>query len=468
MNTDKVCSDPQPPNLGGTQGARGNFGSKLGIVLATAGSAVGLGNVWRFPYTAGENGGAAFILIYIGCIFLLGIPGMVSEFIVGRHAQANAARAYDVLSNGRPWKFVGYLGILTSTIILGFYAVVAGWCLQYLYASIAGQISGDADYVKSYFVAFSSDPLKPTIWAVAFILITHFVIVRGVRQGIERASKLLMPILFILLLILVVASCMLPGAIGGIKFLLHPDFSKLTSGSLLEALGQAFFSLSLGTACLCTYASYFTKSTDLVKSARQIAIIDTLIAILSGLMIFPAAFSVGVNPDSGPSLIFITLPNVFQQAFAAMPAVGYVVSIMFYALLVFAALTSTISMHEITTAFFTEELELPRQKSAWIETVITIVICIFCSLSVGDSDIAILGLPLMDFCDHLTANFLLPMGAMLACLFVGWYIPKDIVRSEFTNNGTLRGRMFSWFLFGVRVVCPIGITIIFLHQLGIV
>ena len=312
MNTDKVCSDPQPPNLGGTQGARGNFGSKLGIVLATAGSAVGLGNVWRFPYTAGENGGAAFILIYIGCIFLLGIPGMVSEFIVGRHAQANAARAYDVLSNGRPWKFVGYLGILTST--------------------------GDAEYVKSYFVAFSSDPWKPTLWAVAFILITHFVIVRGVRQGIERASKLLMPILFILLLILVVASCMLPGAIGGIKFLLHPDFSKLTSGSLLEALGQAFFSLSLGTACLCTYASYFTKSTDLVKSARQIAIIDTLIAILSGLMIFPAAFSVGVNPDSGPSLIFITLPNVFQQAFAAMPAVGYVVSIMFYALLVFAAL----------------------------------------------------------------------------------------------------------------------------------
>ena len=436
MNTDKVCSDPQPPNLGGTQGARGNFGSKLGIVLATAGSAVGLGNVWRFPYTAGENGGAAFILIYIGCIILLGIPGMVSEFIVGRHAQANAARAYDVLSNGRPWKFVGYLGILTST--------------------------------KSYFVAFSSDPWKPTIWAVAFILITHFVIVRGVRQGIERASKLLMPILFILLLILVVASCMLPGAIGGIKFLLHPDFSKLTSGSLLEALGQAFFSLSLGTACLCTYASYFTKSTDLVKSARQIAIIDTLIAILSGLLIFPAAFSVGVNPDSGPSLIFITLPNVFQQAFAAMPAVGYVVSIMFYALLVFAALTSTISMHEITTAFFTEELELPRQKSAWIETAVTIVICIFCSLSVGDSDIAILGLPLMDFCDHLTANFLLPMGAMLACLFVGWYIPKDIVRSEFTNNGTLRGRMFSWYLFGVRVVCPIGITIIFLHQLGIV
>ena len=201
-----------------------------------------------------------------------------------------------MLSNGRPWKFVGYLGILTSTIILGFYAVVAGWCLQYLYASIAGQISGDAEYVKSYFVAFSSDPWKPTLWGVAFILITHLVIVRGVQKGIERASKLLMPILFILLLILVVASCLLPGAVEGIKFLLHPDFSKLSSSVLLEALGQAFFSLSLGTACLCTYASYFSKDTNLLRSAGQIAIIDTLIAILSGLMIFPAAFSVGVNP----------------------------------------------------------------------------------------------------------------------------------------------------------------------------
>ena len=340
---------------------RGSFGSKLGIVLATAGSAVGLGNVWRFPYTTGENGGAAFILIYIGCILLLGIPGMVSEFVVGRHAQANAAKAYDVLSNGRPWKFVGYLGILTSTIILGFYAVVAGWCLQYLWVSVVGHLSGDAAYVKNYFVAFSSDPLKPTLWGIVFILITHLVIVRGVQKGIERASKLLMPILFILLLILVVASCMLPGAIEGVRFLLHPDFSKLSSSVFLEALGQAFFSLSLGTACLCTYASYFSKDTNLLQSAGQIAVIDTMIAIFSGLMIFPAAFSVGVNPDSGPSLIFITLPNVFQQAFAAMPLVGYIVSIMFYALLVFAALTSTISMHEIGTAFFTEEFEMPRE-----------------------------------------------------------------------------------------------------------
>ncbi len=447
---------------------RGNFGSKLGIVLATAGSAVGLGNVWRFPYMTGENGGAAFILIYIGCILILGLPGMISEFIVGRHAQTNAARAYDKLSNGRPWKLVGYLGILTSTIILGFYAVVAGWCLQYLYASIIGQIQGDAQYVKDYFAAFSSHPLKPVFWGIAFVLITHVVVVLGVRRGIERASKWLMPILLMLLLILVVASCLLPGSIEGIRFLLQPDFSKLNSLVFLEALGQAFFSLSLGTACLCTYASYFTRKTNLLQSAGQIVLLDSFIAILSGLMIFPAAFSVGVNPDSGPSLIFITLPNVFQLAFGNMPAVGYLISVMFYALLVFAALTSTISMHEIGTAFFTEELHQPRKKSAWIITVVAAVICLFCSWSEGAYDIQLMGQSLMDFCDGLTANYLLPLGGILACLFVGWYIPKKVVFDEFTNGGTCNQAFYHFYLFAVRFVCPIAILFVFLHQLGVV
>ena len=400
---------------------RGSFGSKIGVVLATAGSAVGLGNVWRFPYTVGENGGAAFIMIYIVCILVLGIPGMVSEFIVGRHGQSNAVKSYDVLSGTRPkrgiiipWKFVGYLGILTSIIILGFYAVVAGWCLEYLCASIVGEINGDAESVKNYFVSFSSDPLKPVLWGAGFILITHFVVIRGVRKGIERASKLLMPILFILLLILVIASCLLPGSIEGVKFLLHPDFSKLSGSVILDALG-------------------------------------------------------GVNPDSGPSLIFITLPNVFTQAFASMPMVGYVVSIMFYVLLVFAALTSTISMHEIGTAFFTEELSLPRRKSAWVVTIVAGIISVFCALSVGAyTDIQLLGKSLMDFCDGLTANFLLPTGAMLTCLLVGWYVPKQTVFDEFTSEGRLKGSLFDIYLFAVRFVCPICITLIFLHQLGVI
>lgn len=446
---------------------RGSFGSKVGIVLATAGSAVGLGNVWRFPYMTGENGGAAFILIYIACILLLGVPGMLSEFVVGRHAQTNAARAYEKLSGGKPWKLVGYLGILTATIILGFYAVVAGWCLQYLYASIGGQLNGDADYVKNYFASFSSDPLKPVLCGVAFVMATHLVIVRGVRSGIERASKLLMPILLLLLVVIVIASCMLPGAMAGVEFLLKPDFSKMGSNVMLEALGQAFFSLSLGTACLCTYASYFTKDTNLLRSAGQIAILDTMIAILAGLMIFPAAASVGVSPDSGPSLIFITLPNVFQQAFASLPVVGSIISVMFYALLVFAALTSTISMHEIGTAFFTEELHLPRRRSAWIVTVVASVICLFCALSAGPfPDLQLMGRSLMGFCDALTANFMLPLGGMLTCLFVGWYIPKQVVRSEFTNDGTLGNGFFGAYLFAVRYVCPICIMLVFLHQLG--
>ena len=448
---------------------RGNFGSKIGIVLATAGSAVGLGNVWRFPYMVGEDGGAAFILVYIICILLLGLPGMICEFIVGRHAQANAAAAYDKLSGGRPWKLVGYLGILTSTIILGFYAVVAGWCLQYLYAALVGQLSGDANYVKDYFVSFSSSPIRPVLFGIAFILITHLVVVRGVRGGIERASKTLMPILFLLLLILVVASCLLPGAMEGVRFLFQPDFSKLSSNVMLDALGQAFFSLSLGTACLCTYASYFSRDTNLLASAGQIALLDTMIAILSGLMIFPAAASVGISPDSGPSLIFITLPNVFQQAFVAMPIAGYVVGVMFFALLVFAALTSTISMHEIGTAFFTEEWNMPRRRSAWVITVVASLICVVCSLSVGAMDeLKLLGISVMDFCDQLTANFMLPIGALLACLFVGWYIPRQVAHDEFTNWGTHGQRIFPVFLFAVRYVCPLCIVLVFLHQLGII
>ena len=448
---------------------RGNFGSKLGIILATAGSAVGLGNVWRFPFMAGHNGGAAFIVIYFGCILLLGIPGMVSEFVIGRHSQSNAARAYHHISGRQKlWQLVGYLGILTSTIILGFYAVVAGWCLQYLYASLAGHLSGDANYVLDYFRTFSSHPLKPCLWAVAFILITHMVIVRGVQKGIERASKLLMPLLMVLLVTIVIASCSLPGAMAGVEFLLKPDFTKVSSSVMLEALGQAFFSLSLGTACLCTYASYFKRDTNLLRSAGQIALLDTLIAILAGLMIFPAAFSVGVEPDSGPSLIFITLPNVFQQAFASMPAVGYVIGVLFYALLVFAALTSTISMHEIGTAFFSEELHLSRGKAAWILTIACSVLAIGCSLSVGAVDgIALFGMSLLDFCDYITAQIMLPLGAFLTSLFVGWFVDQQLLHDEFTNNGTVSVRFFRIYQFSVRFVVPLCIALIFLHQFGI-
>lgn len=448
--------------------SRGSFKSKIGIILATAGSAVGLGNIWRFPYMTGQNGGAAFVLIYLVCILLLGLPGMVSEFIVGRHSATNAAKAYKNLSNGKPWGLIGYVGVFTSMVILGFYAVVAGWCLQYLYASIIGEIQGDTQFVQTYFQDFSSSAARPIVWALVFILLTHIVIVKGIQNGIEKASKVMMPILFILLVIIVIAACSLPGSFEGVKFLFKPDFSKLNSNVFLDALGQAFFSLSLGTACLCTYASYFDKKTDLVKSASQIAVIDTVIAILAGLMIFPAAFSVGVQPDSGASLIFITLPNVFQQAFQSVPAIGYVISILFYALLVLAALTSTISMHEIATAFFHEEFQISRRKGAWITTSVCCVVAILCALSCGAvPELKFFGKTFLDCCDFLTAKFLLPMGSFFTCLLLGWYVPKKLVKDEFTNGGTTKNSLFNIYLFMIRFVSPICILSIFLHELGL-
>lgn len=448
---------------------RANFGSKLGIILATAGSAVGLGNVWRFPYMAGENGGAAFIFLYFGCVLLLGIPCMISEFIIGRHAQANTARAYGKLSDNGSWTLVGYMGVLTGFLITGYYAVVSGWCLQYIYASLMGHLSGDPDYIKAYFASFSQNPIKPIIWTVLFLFVTHFVIVRGVRGGIEKASKMMMPTLFILLLVIVVASCMLPGAGKGIAFLFKPDFTKVDGDVFLGALGQSFYSLSIAMGCICTYASYFSRQTNLCRSALQIGLIDSLVAILAGLMIFPAAFSVGVNPDSGPSLIFITLPNVFHQAFSSMPAVGYVISLLFYALLSLAALTSLISLHEVSTAFLHEERKVSRKSAALTVTLVCCVIGSFCSLSLGRFDgLQLFGKSLFDIFDFVTGQIFLPIGGFFTCLFIGWYVPRKLVRDEFTNDGTLRGRFFPVYIFCVKYVCPVCILLIFLHQFGII
>ena len=447
---------------------RTNFGSRLGVVLATAGSAVGLGNVWRFPYMVGNDGGAAFIVVYLCCVLFLGIPGMVAEFVVGRASHTNAARAYRSLSDHPLWGITGYVGVITSMIILGFYAVVAGWCLQYLYASLTEQLQGSKEYVVEYFTTFSTSLFRPAVAAVLFILITHHIVAIGVRGGIERASKLLMPMLFIILIVLVVASCLLPGAWGGITFMLKPDFSRITRGVLLDALGQAFFSLSLGTACLTTYASYFKSNTQLSKSAVNIALIDILVALLAGMVIFPAAFSVGVRPDAGPSLIFITLPNVFQQAFVHLPITGYCISVLFYALMALAALTSTISMHEIGTAFFHEELHISRKAAAWVVTSVCSIIAILSALSMAHTEcLQLQGRPLMECFDYVTAQVLMPLGSLATCLFVGWVLPKRIVAHQLTNGGTLKAGFAFVFLFVVKYICPIAIAAIFLHQFGV-
>ncbi|MCR4958184.1 MAG: sodium-dependent transporter [Prevotella sp.] len=447
---------------------RANFGSRLGIVLATAGSAVGLGNVWRFPTMTGENGGAAFILIYIICVIVLGIPCMLSEFIIGRRAQANTARAYSLLANGTPWRYIGYFGVFTGFVIVSYYSVVSGWCLQYVTASLGSGLNGDADSVTNYFNDFVQNPWQPVLWLVVFFGISHFVVSRGVEKGIERASKLMMPVLFLLLLIIAVASCLLPGASAGISFLFSPDFSKVDSHVLLGALGQAFYSLSLGMGALVTYSSYFKRDTHLVKSATQIVTIDTLIAILAGLMIFPAVFSVGGDVGAGPSLVFITLPNVFNQAFASIPLVGHLMALLFYLLLSVAALTSLISLHEVCTAFIHEELHMSRTKASSIVTIVGSMLGIVCSLSFCHAELSLFGRSIFDLFDFVSGQIFLPLGGFLTSLFVGWYVPKHIVREELTNQGTLRGRFIGIYLFCVRYVCPTCILLIFLHQMEII
>ena len=448
---------------------RANFGSKLGVILATAGSAVGLGNIWRFPYMTGQNGGAVFIMIYVFCVLVLGIPCMISEFIVGRHGQANTARAFRKLSGGTAWMLIGYMGVLTGFLISGYYAVVSGWCLEYVWASLIGHLQGDPAMIAGYFTTFSEDPVKPVFWTMLILLATYLIIENGVRDGIERASKLLMPTLFILLLIIVVASCMLPNADKGIEFLFKPDFSKITSDVFLGALGQSFYSLSIAMGCICTYASYFSKQTNLTNSAVQIGVIDFFVALLAGLIIFPAAFSVGVSPDSGPSLIFITLPNVFQQAFSIIPGLGYIVSILFYALLSLAALTSLMSLHEVSTAFLQEEMRITRKKAALIVTISCIFVGIICSLSLGvGKEYVLFQKTVFDLFDFVTGQVFLPIVGFLTCIFIGWFAPHKIVKDEFTNWGTLRnGGLFHVYLFLVKYVCPICILFIFLHQFGL-
>lgn len=451
-----------------TKNERANFGSKLGVILASAGSAVGLGNIWRFPYETGNHGGAAFILIYLGCVLVLGIPIMVAEFLIGRHSRANTAGAYQKLAPGTRWCWLGRMGVVAGFLILSYYSVVAGWTLEFIGEALTNSFAGKtaADYIQA-FNSFSSNPWRPLIWLVLFLLTTHFIIVKGVEKGIEKSAKIMMPMLFILLIVLAVCSISLPGSGAGLEFLLKPDWSKVDANVFLGAMGQAFFSLSLGMGCLCTYASYFKQDTNLTKTAFSVSAIDTMVAILAGLIIFPAAFSVGIQPDAGPSLIFITLPNVFQQAFSGMPLLAYVFSLMFYVLLAVAALTSTISMHEVVTAYLHEEFNLNRKRAASLVTGGCIVLGCLCSLSLGvGKGLTVFGLNLFDLFDFVTAKIMLTLGGLFISIFTGWYLNKKIVWEEISNNGTLKTPLYKLLIFILRYIAPIAIATIFIKEMG--
>lgn len=446
---------------------RNDFQSKIGVVLAAAGAAVGLGNVWRFPTEVANHGGSAFLLIYIGCVIFLGMPVMLSEFLIGRRAKANTIDAYKKLAPKTGWVIQGYLGWFVAWVILCYYSVVAGWTLKYFVAGVCNQVMNQVDS-KNYFIQFSSGSIEPVIYTIAFLLITHIIVVRGVQNGIERYSKLMMPLLFMMIVVLAICSLTTAGAQQGLEFLFRPDFSKVTSDVFLGALGQAFFSLSVGMGCLVTYGSYFSIDTSLTRTVASVVSIDTLVAILCGIIIFPAVFSAtNQAPEAGPGLVFITLPQVFAHNFAHMHLLGFVFTIFFYLLLVLAALTSTIAIHESITAYIHENGK-SRHCAAWITTSVCIVFGVLCTWSFGPlSDFKpFFGLTFFDFFDFLSAKIIMPIGGFIVCLFTGWYLDKKVVYNEITNNGTLKMPFFSVFIFILKFLAPVAIACIFMHELG--
>ena len=445
-------------------GKRAQFATRMGVIAATVGSAVGLGNIWRFPYEAGEHGGGAFLVLYIVCVMLLGIPVMIAEFVIGRSTHRNALSALQMLKPGSKFHWVSYVGIMASLMILSFYSVVAGWIVEYLFQSISGGLSGHtAQEYSEMFGAFTANPYRSVLWTMLFLLINFLVLRRGIEKGIERLSNIMMPILFLILIVFCVNSVLLPNSSAGLSFLFNPDFSKLTPKVVLGALGQAFFSLSLGLTCLLTYASYFSDKTPIVRSATIVAVLDTVVAIMSGIIIFPAVFSFGLEPAAGPKLVFEILPGIFQQ----MPG-GYFWAVAFFLLLFFASITSTISMSEISIAYFVEVRKMSRSNATLANTLIALVFGMLCALSFGVlSDFRIFDMTLFELFDYVSSNVLLPIGGVMLAVFVGWIVDRKVVDEQLTDYGTRRITLKHPIYFCIRYVAPICITLIFLYGLGL-
>jgi neurotransmitter:Na+ symporter, NSS family len=444
---------------------RDNFGSRIGIIAAAAGSAIGLGNIWRFPYVAGENGGAAFLIIYVLFIIAIGLPIMLSELLIGRRAQRNAFGSFKLLKPGQPWYLFGLVCVGAAFMILAYYSTIAGWTLEYLLQATLNGFSGKSTpELENMFSSFQRGGMMPVVWQGVFMFMTAFIVFRGIKKGIEKYTKILMPLLFVLIIIICIRSISLPGAGEGLKFLFNPDFSKINANVILEALGQAAFSLSIGMGVLITYGSYVSRKDNLTQSAYAITAADTIIAILAGIAIFPAVFAFGIKPDEGPALIFITLPNIFQS----MPG-GNFWAIIFFILLAIAALTSTISILEIVVAYVSEELKLSRKKATIVSATLIYMLGIFCTLSQGPLDnLGLFGKNLFSIFDYLAANIILPLGALIIAVFTGWFLGKRNVRDEITNGGLFKGRLFSTFMTIIRFVAPIAIAIVFLNGLGLI
>ena len=442
---------------------RSTFGSTFGTVAVVGGSVIGLGNIWRFPYIAGENGGAAFILIYICVALLVSIPIMLSEFSIGRAAQSNSMRAYQKVSGHRRWQAIGYLGIATAFIILSFYSVIAGWALEFIKESFTGEfISKSSEQIKSNFDAFVATGWRPILWISLFVIGTAVIVGSGIEKGIERFNKFAMPLMFVILVIMALNSLTLSGFKEGISFLLKPDFSKVTIRTVLTAMGQSFFSLSLGMGIMVTYGSYIRRGRNMFGIAGTVTLADTCIAILSGVAIFPAVFTFGISPTSGPDLVFLALPNIFAQM-----AGGQIFSLMFFVLLFAAAITSSVSLLEVVVAWVHEEFKIKRPHATIIAGIATLIVAILCALSqMPESHIAIAGLDLFSFFDKITSLYMIPIGGLLVVIFVGWVVKKALIRNEMTTYGRYGTRLFDFVYPLVKYVIPIIMVVLFLNELG--
>ncbi len=427
---------------------RASFGSRIGAILVAAGSAIGLGSIWRFPYVAGENGGGAFILLYLLCMVIIGIPVMLAEFTIGTHTRKSPVLAYKSLSPR--WQWLGYNSIIVSTLISGFYYIVAGWSLGYFVASIDGSLYGSTDF-HATFTSFTTSWRQP-LYTLLFIGLTHAIIAMGVQKGLERVSKLMMPALFVMLIVMALHSMTMEGAAEGFRFLFKPDFRKmLDTQTIMDAIGQAFFSLSIGLGCMIAYASYFKEGTNLTKTSLSVAFMTLGVAILSGMVIFPAVFSVeGLEPTEGPTLIFETLPFVFKDL--PMPQLW---SAIFFLLIAMAALTSTISFHEVLTQYLQENHSVARQRAAAIVSIVTILASVLCMWSSW----------CFEAFDTITADLLMPLGGLLTTIFAGWVLDRKILRDEISNHEARRARLLGVLVVLLRWVCPILLGGVFAYNL---
>lgn len=446
------------------QTSRDQFASKLGFIFAAAGSAIGLGNIWRFPYLAAKNGGGAFVLFYLACVIVLGFGLMLAEFVIGRHTQLSSVDAFKKLD--KRFTFVGAMGVLAAFIIMGYYPVVGGWSVAYIFKSLMGHLSTDQAVMSEAFTTLITGIGSPIFWTAVYLLVNIVIVAKGISAGIEKASKVMMPMLFIILIILVIRSLTLPGAIEGLKYLFIPDFSKLTGEVMLSALGQCFFSLSLGMGCMITYASYLSKKDNLVESALIVPVMDTSAALLAGIVIIPATVAFGFDLGQGPGLVFVTVPAILAT-FG--PIFGRIFGILFFLLLALAALTSSLSLLEVVVSYLIDNRGWERKRAVAISSIILFAICIAASLSMGPwSGFTILGKNIFDFLDWFANSLLLPIGGLFITLYVGWFFGKDKVKAEVTNEGTVRFGLFEVWMFLCKFVIPAIIFLVLLSGLGVI